>query len=156
MTVLAYVTAPAGTDAHRMLGQELVAALESLGVAVALAELPTASLNAAVAQGASPVDASCHFVDARAFTIAQSDLLIAVLDGADPDVLVDIGMAYASGTDCYGLHVADEVVDGLHTRMLDGQLRTIPDLLAHLRVHLRLEADAGHPSVVIADGVRRR
>lgn len=76
-------------------------------------------------------------MDTRAATIARSDLLVAVLDGADPDVLVDIGMAYASGTDCYGLHVDGVIPERLHTMMLDGQFRSISDLLALLRVHLR-------------------
>lgn len=137
MTLLAYVTAPVGTDADQTLGRDIVAALESLGAVTVLTAVPAKSANAVLAQGVDPVDASCDFVDARAATIAPSDLLIAVLDGADPDVMVDIGMAYASGTDCYGLHIHGEAPDALHTRMPDGQLRSVPDLLALLRVHLR-------------------
>lgn len=135
--MLAYVTAPVGIDAYQAFGHELRAALESLGATTVLADHPTQTVNAKVAQGADPVDASCDFVDARAATIGHCDLLVAVLDGGHPDVLVDIGMAYALGTDCYGLHLHGEAPDGLHTRMLDGQLRSVPDLLALLRVHLR-------------------
>ena len=135
--MLAYVTAPVGTDAYQALGHELSAALAALGVTSVIAERPTHAVNARVARGANPVDASCDFLDARAATIALADLLVAVLDGGHPDVLVDIGMAYALGTDCYGLHLTGEAPEGLHTGMLDGHLRSVPDLLDLLRVHLR-------------------
>ena len=152
MSVLAYVTTPMGTGAHESLSRDLVTALESLGATTVLAEAPARSVNALVAQGVKPVDASCDFADARAATIARSDLLVAVLDGTHPDVLVDIGMAYASGTDCYGLRVDGEVSEGLHTLMLDGQFHSIPDLLALLRIHLRLDIDARGFRMATAEG----
>ena len=50
-----------------------------------------------------------------------------------------------------GLHLGHRLLlhvdDGLHTRMLDGQLHTIPDLLGLWRVHLWTDAIA-HPAVV--------
>lgn len=151
--MLAYVTAPVGIDTYQALGHELRAALESLGATTVLADHPTETVNARVAQGADPVDASCDFVDARAATIGHCDLLVAVLDGGHPDVLVDIGMAYALGTDCYGLHLHGEASNGLHTRMLDGQLRSVPDLLALLRVHLRFH-DLTAPEQLLLRGSR--
>jgi hypothetical protein len=141
VTIHAYVTAP--PTARGTGGRELAAALESLGVTVVLAEAPANAVEALMAQGATAVDAACDAVDARAAVIARSDLLVAVLDGQHPDVLVDIGMAYASGTDCYGLHLDGRTPHGLHTMMLDGHCRSIPDLLTLLRRHLRLDT-AGH------------
>lgn len=51
MTVLAYVTAPVGTDTDQTLGRDIVAALESLGAVTVLAEVPVKSVNGLVARG---------------------------------------------------------------------------------------------------------
>lgn len=141
--MLAFITAPANIPTYQLLSNELASAIRSLGAMTVLAEGTLTSEFALERQGFSPTDSLCEAVDARVATIAQSDFLVAILDGADPDVLVDIGLAYARGTDCYGLQVYGGVPEGLHLSMLDGLLHNVPDLLAHLRRHLRLEPPPG-------------
>lgn len=138
-SVLAFITAPADVPAYRMLTHDLVSSIRSLGAIPVLAESRPTTDRALTHQEVNATDSVCEAVDARVATIRQSDFLVALLDGAHPDVLVDIGLAYAQGTDCYGLQIHGETLEGLHISMLDGLLHTIPDLLAHLRRHLRLE-----------------
>lgn len=141
--MLAFITAPAGIPTYQLLSLELASAIRSLGAMTVLSEVILTTEKALESQGFSPTDSLYEAVDARVATIAESDFLIAILDGADPDVLVDIGVAYAQGTDCYGLQFYGAIPEGMHLSMLDGLLHNVPDLLAHLRRHLRLEPPPG-------------
>ena len=82
-------------------------------------------------------------------TIHQSDLLVALLDGAHPDVLVDISIAYALGVDCYGLQI--------HRGRLDCTLACSTDSPHHSRTprdssgHLRLDTDVGISREAVAE-----
>lgn len=137
--MLAFITAPAGIPTYQLLSDELASSIRLLGVMTVLSEGTLTTQKDLESQGFSPTDSLCEAVDARVATIAESDFLVAILDGDDPDVLVDIGLAYARETDCYGLQVYGGIPEGMHLSMLDGLLHNIPDLLAHLRRHLRLE-----------------
>ena len=97
--MLAFITAPAGIPNYQLLANELASAIRSLGILTVLSEGTVRIQEALEGQGYSPEDSMCEAVDARVATIAESDFLVAILDGADPDVLVDIGLAYARGTD---------------------------------------------------------
>jgi nucleoside 2-deoxyribosyltransferase len=138
-TVLAFIAAPTGIAAYQLIGRELDDALRRLGLATVLGESTATIEKALLVQGCGVADAACETLDARVATIAGCDLLVAVLDGAHPDVLIDIGLAYARGTDCYGLHLDGAAPDGLHVGMLDGLVRSIPELVSLLRGHLRLD-----------------
>ncbi|MDI5967997.1 hypothetical protein POF50_001290 [Streptomyces sp. SL13] len=148
--MLAFITAPPEHDTRQLTGS-----LGSLGVKTVLAKSSTDLARAATARGADPVDALCEALDARVATIAACDLLVAVLDGTHPDVLVDIGIAYARGTDCYALQTHGEPLEALHTDMLDGHARTTPALLTRLRQHLRLPMADSNPLTPVDDAMTR-